>query len=327
MTLFLHTTADGLQMGLCFAVLALGVYLSYAILDFPDLTVDGSFPLGGVVGSVLLLRAGFHPAAVLPFAFLAGATAGAVTGLLHVRGRISPLLSGIITMTGLLSVNLALTALLSDTGTPTTIFSYRGAGIAGIFHLPPLSLVPAAYRDAAVFGLLLLSVLLCKGLLDAFLATRLGFLLRAAGENEQVVRALGRDPGHMKILGLSLANGLSALSGALYAQLSMQYDNNVGSGKVVLGLASVIIGCALLGRMGRLRGTTAVIFGAAVYSLCLNYLVLIDKNGIYLKLLNALLFTLILLTGDRLRARRAARAVPGKKQSEGGVQDAGTFPH
>ncbi|MFR7855487.1 MAG: ABC transporter permease, partial [Acutalibacteraceae bacterium] len=128
------------------------------------------------------------------------------------------------------------------------------------------------------------------------------YMLRATGDNEKLVTSLGRDSGNYKILGLALANGFVAVSGAVYSNLYMQYDNTSGSGKVVLALASVIIGTAVFSRIKFIKDTTAVILGAIVYSLCLNYLVLIDKNGIYLKLLNAVMFTLILIFNEKTRA-------------------------
>ncbi|MBQ8351407.1 MAG: ABC transporter permease [Clostridia bacterium] len=304
MQLFFSTSIDGLQMGLCFAILALGVYLSYSILDFPDLSVDGSFPLGGVCCTILMLRVGLPPLLAIPGAMVVGILAGMVTGLLHVRCRISPLLSGIIVMTGLLSVNLALTRLLTKTGQTTTIFSYRSEGLRGIFHPAFLDDLSPTARDAVTIGILFLFVLAIKLLLDLFLRTRLGYLLRATGDNASLVVSLGRDAGSYKILGLALGNGLCAVSGGLYAQLFMSYDNNSGSGKVVLALASVIIGTAVFSRMRLVKPTTAVVIGALIYSLCLNYLVLIDRDGIYLKLLNAVLFAAILIGHERLSAWR-----------------------
>ncbi len=298
--LFLGTTVDGLQMGLCFAVLAVGVYISYSILDFPDLSVDGSFPLGGVFCTVLMLRLSIPAVIAVPLSFFAGFAAGAVTGILHVRFRISRLLSGIIVMTALLSVTLAMTKLLTGTGYTTTVFSYRSRGLTGLFDGGLTELVGREHKDAVILAVLLLAVLAVKLLVDAFLKTKAGYMLKATGGNERVVTSLGKDAGTYKILGLAVANGLSAVSGALYAQLYSQYDNTCGSGKVVLALASVIIGTAVFSSFGRLKATTAVIFGAIIYSLCLNYLVLIDSEGIYLKLMNAALFALILIFNDRI---------------------------
>ena len=302
MQLFLNTTIDGLGMGLCFAVLALGVYISYTILDFPDLSVDGTFPLGGVVATILLYRTPLPPVAALLLAFLAGAAAGAITGLLHVKLKITPLLSAIIVMTALLSVTLALTQLLTDDGNTTTIFSYTAKSVPNLFDLG----LHGQEAKLATVGVLFGILVLLKLAVDLFLGTRLGYMLRASGSNSRVVVALGRDAGNYKLLGLSLANGLSGLSGGIYAQYNASYDNTCGSGKVVLALASVIIGLALFSRLRFVKNTTAVAVGAIIYSLCLNYLVLVDENGIYLKLLNAILFALILV-GNRQVSRLLGR--------------------
>lgn len=306
--LFYATTIDGLQMGLCFAVLALGVYISYSILDFPDLSVDGTFPLGGVCCTILMLRGGVPPLLSILLTFFIGMLAGAVTGVLHVKCKISKLLSGIIVMTALLSVTLACTKLLTKTGQTTTIFSYRSENLTGIFGGSLLRGLDSGLRDYAILLILLVFVLCVKLLIDLFLETKLGYMLRAAGSNERLVTALGKDVGAYKILGLSLANGFVAVAGALYSHLYMSYDNTSGSGKVVLALASVIIGVTVFSDIRWVKDTSAVIFGAIIYALCLNYLTLVDTEGIYLKLLNAVLFTLILIFDDRASALFSARA-------------------
>ncbi|MEE1005739.1 MAG: ABC transporter permease [Acutalibacteraceae bacterium] len=297
--LFFATTIDGLQMGLCFAVLALGVYISYSILDFPDLSVDGTFPLGGVVCTILMLKLGIPALPAILLSFFAGLAAGAVTGALHVKFNISKLLSGIIVMTALLSVTLALTKLLTRTGFTTTIFSFRSENLSGIFGGRLTELLGSANRDYMILIIELVFVIAIKLIIDLFLKTKLGYMLRATGDNEMLVISLGKDSGTYKILGLALANGFVAMSGALYANLFSQYDNSCGSGKVVMALASVIIGMAVFSKIRFLADTTAVIFGAVIYSLCLNYLVLVDTNGIYLKLLNAVMFAIILIFNDK----------------------------
>ena len=297
--LFFATTIDGLQMGLCFAVLALGVYISYSILDFPDLSVDGTFPLGGVVCTILMLKLGVPALPAILLSFFAGLAAGAVTGALHVKFNISKLLSGIIVMTALLSVTLALTKLLTKTGFTTTIFSFRSENLSGIFGGRLTELLGSANRDYMILIIELVFVIAIKLIIDLFLKTKLGYMLRATGDNEMLVISLGKDSGTYKILGLALANGFVAMSGALYANLFSQYDNSCGSGKVVMALASVIIGMAVFSKIRFFADTTAVIFGAVIYSLCLNYLVLVDTNGIYLKLLNAVMFAIILIFNDK----------------------------
>lgn len=299
--LFYSTTVDGLQMGLCFAILALGVYISYSILDFPDLSVDGIFPLGGVFCTVLMLRLNIPPVIAVISTFVIGFLTGGVTGLLHVKLKISNLLSGIIVMTALLSVTLAMTKLLTKSGQTTTIFSYRSENLDSIFTVDSASSF-AQYKDYFILLILALVVIAVKLIIDFFFKTKLGYMLKATGENEKLVISLGKNAGNYKILGLALADGFVAVSGAVYSHLYMQYDNTCGSGKVVLALASVIIGITVFSRIRFLKDTTAVIFGAIVYSLCLNYLVLIDKNGIYLKLLNAAMFALILIFSEKITA-------------------------
>lgn len=306
--LFFATTIDGLQMGLCFAILALGVYISYSILDFPDLSVDGVFPLGGVCCTILMLKLGMPPVPAIMLSFLFGFLAGIVTGILHVKFRISKLLCGIIVMTAMLSVTLALTQLLTRNGMTTTIFSFRSEQLESIFSGEFVQLLGNGNRDYMILLIELIVVLAVKVLIDLFFKTKLGYMLRATGDNEKLVVSLGKDVGNYKILGLALANGFVAVSGAVYANLYSSYDNDSGSGKVVLALASVIIGMAVFSRLRHIKDTTAVIFGAIIYSLCLNYLVLVDSEGIYLKLLNAVMFALILIFNDKIVSFMAKRA-------------------
>lgn len=311
--LFFSTTIDGLQMGLAFAVLALGVYISYSILDFPDLSVDGTFPLGGVVCTILMLKLGLNPILATILTFFSGFIAGTITGVLHVKFKISKLLAGIIVMTALLSVTLALTMLLTKTGQTTTIFSYRSENLTGIFGGETLSGLDSDIRDYVILAILAVIVIVAKIVIDLFLKTKLGYMIKATGDNENLVIALGKDVGNYKILGLALANGFVSVSGALYSHLYMQYDNTCGSGKVVLALASVIIGLAVFSKIRIVKDSTAVIFGAIIYSLCLNYLVLVDTNGIYLKLLNATLFALILIFNEKVTGLTKAKWEGNKK--------------
>ncbi len=298
--LFFSTTIDGLQMGLCFAVLALGVYISYSILDFPDLSVDGTFPLGGVFCTILMLRLSIPALPAIILSFLSGLAAGALTGMLHVKFNISKLLSGIIVMTALLSVTLALTKLLTKNGQTTSIFSFRSESIQRLFGVEFFTAFGTAAKDYIIIAILIVFVIAVKIIIDIFLKTKLGYMLRATGSNEKLVVSLGKNSGNYKILGLALANGFVSVSGALYANLYMQYDNTSGSGKVVMALASVIIGITVFSNIRFIKDTTAVIFGAVIYSLCLNYLVLVDTGGIYLKLLNAVLFAMILIFNDKI---------------------------
>ena len=255
-----------------------------------------------------MLKLGIPALPAILFSFFAGLAAGAVTGVLHVKFNISKLLSGIIVMTALLSVTLALTKLLTRTGLTTTIFSFRSENLSGIFSGKAAGLLGNANRDYMILLIELVFVISVKIIIDLFLKTKLGYMLRATGDNEMLVVSLGKDSGTYKILGIALANGFVSMSGALYANLFSQYDNSCGSGKVVMALASVIIGMAVFSKIRFMSDTTAVIFGAVIYSLCLNYLVLVDTNGIYLKLLNALMFALILIFNDKTSGFVARRS-------------------
>lgn len=312
--LFFNTTVDGVQLGLCYAIIALGMYIAYSVLDFPDLTTDGTFPLGGVVGTILIYRLGFPPLLALVGSFAAGMVMGALTGIMHVKFGISKLLSGIIVMTALLSITLALTTVLTGNGYTTTNFSYTAYGFGGLFNTED-----GVLSEGAVVAILAALVLVIKILLDVFFKTKSGFMLKATGNNETLITYLGKDAGFYKILGLAIANGLVAFGGSLYAQLTMNYDNTSGSGKVVLSLASVIIGLAIFSKAKFVKDTTAVIVGAVIYSLCLNYFTLIDQNGTYLKIMNAACFAVILIINNQLKKNRvkAKKNAPIKAEVNG----------
>jgi len=309
MDLILNTGIDGIKLGLCYAIVAMGMYIAYSVLDFPDLTADGSFPLGGVVGTIIIYRCSLNPVFALLGGFVVGALAGAVTGVLHVKFDISKLLSSIITMTALLSVTLALTKFLTKTDYTTVNFSYTANGFSGLFNKGTEIL-----SNGKIILILSAIVVVIKILLDLFFKTKLGFMLTATGNNETVVTSLGKDCGFYKILGLSIANGLMGFSGALYAQLTRNYDNTCGSGKVVLALASVIIGLSVFSKIKIVKPTTAVIVGGIIYSLALNYFTIIDSDGTYLKIMNAACFALILITNNGIKKNRVKKQGIVKKE-------------
>ena len=276
-----------LQQGLCYAIVALGVYISYKILNFPDLTVDSSFPLGAVVG-IVLIQAGCPFIVALIVAFLAGSLAGCITGIIHVKFKISPLLSGIITMTALLSINLVLAqgrTLIPYTN-KTTLFNNDFTKLFG----DNLSLLALAN-----IIILLVIVIIIKILLDLFFKTKRGYMLKAVGDNEQMGITLGSNSGFYKIIGLSLANGLVALAGSIYSQYMNYFDNTSGTGMVVIALASVIIGTALFRNVKFIKGTTAAIIGALIYTAILNLVIALGVPTTYLKLFMALSFLIILI--------------------------------
>lgn len=287
-----------IEEGLIYAIMALGLYITYKIMDFPDLSVDGTFPMGAAVTAMLILK-GVHPALTLVLSFAAGLLAGCITGLIHVKLKVRDLLSGIIMMTALYSVNLRIAGKAN-----LPIFSKET-----IFENAFLeSVVPAALDPYLVSIILFVIVLICKLLLDLFLKTRAGYLLRAVGDNEVLVTSLAKDKGMVKILGLALANGFVALAGCVYCQQKGFFEVSTGTGTMVIGLASVIIGTKLLKRFHSVKATTAVIFGSIVYKACVSLAIALGMAASDLKLITAVLFLIILVASNRKERKVKAHA-------------------
>lgn len=277
-----------LNEGLIYALMALGVYITYTILDFPDLSVDSTFPMGAAVTATLIL-AGLPPFLTLFIAFAAGALAGMVTGLIHVKLKVRDLLSGIIVMTALYSLNLRITGDKAN----LPIFSKDT-----IFDNEFVYGLPSPFGEFSTVIILLLIVVVVKVLLDMYMKTRSGYLLRAVGDNETLVTSLAKDKGSVKILGLALANGLAALSGAVYCQQKGFFEISVGTGTIVMGLASVIIGTRVFARFGKLKATTAVILGTIVYKGCVSMAMALGLKTLYLKLITSIFFLVILVVSE-----------------------------
>ena len=277
-----------LNEGLIYALMALGVYITYTILDFPDLSVDSTFPMGAAVTATLIL-AGRPPVLTLFIAFGAGALAGTVTGLIHVKLKVRDLLSGIIVMTALYSLNLRITGDKAN----LPIFSRDT-----IFDNEFVYGLPSPLNEFSTVVILLLIVAAVKILLDLYMKTRSGYLLRAVGDNETLVTSLAKDKGSVKILGLALANGLAALSGAVYCQQKGFFEISVGTGTIVMGLASVIIGTKVFARFGKLKATTAVILGTIVYKACVSAAMAVGFKTLYLKLITSAFFLVILVVSE-----------------------------
>ena len=277
-----------LTQGFIYALLSFGVYITYKILDFPDLTVDGSFPLGAAVTAVLLVK-GVDPYLTLLAAIAAGAAAGFITGFIHVRLKVRDLLAGIITMTALFSVNLQIAGSnLSVARSVETIFT--AAPTMAIFG--SLSLLE---RKLIVS---LLIMIICKILLDLYFKTKNGFLLKAVGDNSALVTTLAKDMGRMKIIGLVVSNALVALSGAVVCHEQRSFSAMMGTGQMVFGLAAVIIGTTLFKRMSFVKGTTAVIAGSVIYKACIQVAISLGLPANLLKLITAVLFLAILVLGN-----------------------------
>ncbi len=284
-----------LEEGLMYALLAIGVYITYSILDFPDLSVDGTMPMGAIVTAVLIIH-GVNPWLCLAITFALGMACGAVTGLLHVKLNIRPLLCGIIVYTAMLSLNLVILFKGNNGITVASFFkkpTIFNSGIAEFF--------PERWK---IVILSLILVVICKIIMDFYLKTKSGLLLRATGDNERYVTMLAKDPGYTKILGLAIGNGFAALSGCVIAQQKGSADQQMGVGMVVLGLASVIIGLSVFKQIKFMKATTMVILGSILYKAFLSAALALNLPTEYLKLLMAVLFTLALVFSEKFKGKK-----------------------
>jgi len=301
-----------LTIGLILSLLALGVFISFRIFTFPDITADGSITLGGAVAGVLLV-AHVHPLLATAAAFLAGAVAGTTTGILHTRFKINGLLSGILVMTALYSVNLHIMGksnlpLLSE----RTLASMAEAKVHAYLRAADVQVLgwPVSTRDAAVLVLALAMAVVVGTLLYLFFRTNLGTAMQAAGDNAQMIRALGVNVDNMIVLGLAVSNGLIALAGGLLTQYQGFADVQMGIGMVVWGLASIIIGEALVG----VRDLGFVIVGAVMGSILFRLIVALALRGGLnpndLKLITAVFVFLALVLPSLLK--RMKRRLPAQ---------------
>lgn len=302
MDILLNVFKVTLEEGFMYAILAIGVYITYSVLDFPDLSVDGTMPLGAIITGVLILK-GVNPWLCIIISFILGGTAGAVTGVLHVKFKIRDLLCGILTYTSLLTVNLVVVS--AGTG---------GMSVASFFNKPtifntfPTTLIP---DELCGYSLRILIVsfaitFIAKIILDLYLKTKSGLLLRATGNNPQYVTMLAEHPGKSKILGLCIGNGFAAVAGSVIAQGKGSADPQMGAGMVVIGLASVIIGISLFKRFSFMKATTMVILGSIAYKACLSIALALGLPTNYLKLLMAVIFTAAIVL-SRFSVRRSGQ--------------------
>ena len=276
-----------LTQGALYSLVAFGVYITYSVLNFPDLSVDGTFPLGAALTAGLLLR-GANPWVALAAAMAAGMLAGAFTGVVHVVFRVRDLLAGIITQTALFSVNLLIngTSNVALERSAKTIF--QTGDVLGGMSLGTRRLIVALAIALAV-----------KLLLDLYFRTKSGLLLRAVGDNAALVTALGKNMGAVKILGLALSNGLVALAGGIVGQADRSFTSTMGAGQVVFGLASVIIGISLFRKASFVRATTAVLVGSILYKACIQAAMQLGFQPFMLKFVTAMLFLLVLVLSGR----------------------------
>ena len=289
-----------LELGLIYAVMAVGVYLTFRVLDFPDLTVDGSFTTGAATAGVLITN-GVNPFLASAAGFVTGFIAGCITGLLHTKGRIDGLLAGILTMIGLWSINLR---------------------IMGGANLPLLrqDTVFTPLRDAKIMGtwggvaLLVAVVIALAFIVYWFLTTDLGLAIRATGDNDPMITSFGVNTDNTKILALALSNGLVGTAGALVAQYQGFADISMGIGLIVVGLASVIVGQAVIGQSRLLQAILAVVVGAVLYRLIIFAALQVGLNPNDMKLVSAVLVVLALLL-PKFQAMGKGVGKPGKKAS------------
>jgi putative ABC transport system permease protein len=291
-----------IEIGLIFAIVALGAYLSFHILDFPDLTVEGSFPLGAAVAAVMIADIGLNPWPATALAAIAGFSAGLVTAFLNVRYRILHILAGILVSIALYSINLRI---MGGPNKPligaSTVFS-----TVEHFGLPSYVIDPI---------LLAVMVVLLTIFIDLFLSTGIGVGIRAAGANPAMAAANGIDVGRMKLLGIGLANALTAMAGALFAQLFGAADVYSGIGVVIIGLASVIVGMAIFPSRTIATATAACVAGALLYRFAVALALNADFLGLQasdVQVVTAILVTLTLMSrsGNWLTRLLARKSTP-----------------
>ena len=271
-----------IEQSLIFAIMVLGVYISFRILNFPDMTVDGTFPLGAAI-SAKLLTLGVNPYLTLLVALVAGAAAGAVTGLIHVKLKVKDLLAGILVMTALYSVNLR---------------------VMGKSNIPLFEEDNIFNTEYSMMITIVVLILISKFLLDYLLKTKFGFALKALGDNENLIVSLGLNEEKYKIYGLMIANAFVAFSGAVLAQYQGFADVGMGTGIIVIGLASIIIGDTLFGKRRRLAGTTIVIIGSILYRGVIAVTLSIGMDASDLKLITSVIVIVILWIQKQKDKRR-----------------------
>ena len=271
-----------IEQSLIFAIMVLGVYISFRILNFPDMTVDGTFPLGEAI-SAKLLTLGVNPYLTLLVALVAGAVAGAVTGLIHVKLKVKDLLAGILVMTALYSVNLR---------------------VMGKSNIPLFEEDNIFNTEYSMMITIVVLILISKFLLDYLLKTKFGFALKALGDNENLIVSLGLNEEKYKIYGLMIANAFVAFSGAVLAQYQGFADVGMGTGIIVIGLASIIIGDTLFGKRRRLAGTTIVIIGSILYRGVIAVTLSMGMDASDLKLITSVIIIVILWIQKQKDKRR-----------------------
>lgn len=282
-----------LEQGLLFSIVAIAVYITYKILDFPDMSVDGTFPMGAAISASLLVQ-GVNPWISIILAAIGGALAGTITGIMHVKLKIDNLMAGILMMIGLYSINLR---------------------IMGKANIPLFNVNNIFKCNVPSIIIIAIALIIVKILLDLYLKTKSGFLLIAVGDNEQVVSCLGVNKDMIKILGLLISNALAATAGAITAQYQGFADVGMGTGTVVMGLAAVIIGTSLFERISFIKATTLSIIGAIIYkgaiALVLKYGSVIGLTANDLKLMTAIIVVIALCSNNGIFKIKKKKLIEG----------------
>ncbi len=291
----LNIISGAVSLGLLWSVTALGVYLTFRMLDFADMTVDGSIVTGAAIVATLLKNGITNPIVATLAAFVGGMVAGAVTGLLHTKLKIPAILSGILTQIGLYSVNIKI----------------MGSANVNLLKVDTLFDIIPISRNAVLIGGGVAAVVLVV-VIHSFLTTSIGSALRATGNNEKMAKAMGINTDNMKIMGLALGNGLVALSGALIAQSQQYSDMGMGQGSIVIGLASIFIGEVLWQRRSILGKLSAVVVGAVTYRVIIALVIDMGMDPLNLKLFTAITVTLA-LSMPRIRCYAASKIKSFKK--------------
>lgn len=301
-----------LEQGLIYAIMAVGVFISLRVLDIPDLTCDGSFVTGAAVSVMITKIQVEGNLAIIPWvsllvAMLAGAVAGIITGLIQTKLKVQPLLAGIITMTGLFSINLIIMAdkpTVSISGETNIFTSFQN------WFTSNISSMNAITRKLITIPIILLILLVITIILVWFLKTQIGLSIRATGDNEDMVRASSINSDAMKITGLAIANGIIALSGAVLAQQQNFADAKSGTGMVVVGIASIIIGETIFGKRSIINNLVSAILGAIIYRIFIAVVLQLGLPASYFKLLSALVVVVAItvpIIGEKMAKKKKRR--------------------
>ena len=271
------------SQGIIWGIMTLGVYITFKVLDFPDLTVDGSFALGGAVSAILISN-GVNPFITLIFSFLAGSLAGLATGILNTKLQIPGILAGILTMIALYSINIRVMG-----GRPNIPLLGMATSLTIIQNILSLSKVISDLLVGFIFSLFIVFIMYW------FFGTEMGCAIRATGNNEKMIRALGVDTNIMKTIGLMISNALVSLSGALVTQSQGYADVGMGNGTIVVGLASVIIGEVIFGnRFNFLYKLFSIVMGSIIYRIIIAIVLQLGLKATDLKLLTAIIVAIAL---------------------------------